>query len=59
MARYPTCAGAMRVLIADDHPLYREALRAQIERLFPDATVDEGTSFEDVMRRGGVPGALY
>jgi two-component system, NarL family, nitrate/nitrite response regulator NarL len=49
----------MRVLIADDHPLYREALRAQIERLFPDATVDEVTSFDDVMRRGSVPDALY
>ena len=49
----------MKVLIADDHPLYREALRAQIERLFPDATVDEVTSFDDVMRRGGVPDAPY
>jgi len=49
----------MRVLIADDHPLYREALRAQIERLFPDATVDEVTSFDDVMRCSGVPDALY
>ena len=54
MARHPTSADAMRVLIADDHPLYREALRAQIERLFPDATVDEATSFDDVMRRDGI-----
>src|SRR5690349_11138923 len=49
----------MRVLIADDHPLYREALRAQIERLFPDATVDEATSFDDVMRRGVVSDSPY
>ena len=49
----------MKILIADDHPLYREALRAQIERLFPDATVDEVTSFDEVVRRGGVPDALY
>ncbi len=49
----------MKVLIADDHPLYREALRAQIERLFPDAAVDEVTSFDEVVRRGGVPDALY
>ena len=52
-------AGTMRVLIADDHPLYREALRAQIERLFPDTTVDEATSFDEVMRRGRAPDALY
>lgn len=49
----------MRVLIADDHPLYREALRAQIERLFSDATVDEATSFDEVIRRGRVTDALY
>jgi len=28
---------AMRVLIADDHPLYREAVRAHVERTFPGA----------------------
>ena len=52
-------ADAMRVLIADDHPLYREALRAQIERLFPDTTVDEVASFDEVMRCGRAPDALY
>jgi len=40
----------MRILIADDHPLYREALRAQIERMYPDAAVDEVVSFDDVVR---------
>lgn len=49
----------MRVLIADDHPLYREALRAQIERLFPDSTVDEVASFDEVMRRGRAPDVAY
>jgi DNA-binding NarL/FixJ family response regulator len=29
--------GPMRVLIADDHPLYREAVQAQVERTFPGA----------------------
>ncbi len=49
----------MRVLIADDHPLYREALRAQIERLLPDTTVDEVASFDEVMRCGRVSDAPY
>jgi two-component system nitrate/nitrite response regulator NarL len=50
---------AMRVLIADDHPLYREALRAQIERLFPDTIVDEVASFDEVMRCGRAPDTPY
>ena len=36
----------MRVLIADDHPLYREALRAQVERLLPEAQVVEVSSLQ-------------
>jgi DNA-binding NarL/FixJ family response regulator len=40
----------MRILVADDHPLYREALRTQVERLFPDVTIVEFPSLEDVMR---------
>src|SRR5579871_3485296 len=40
----------MRILVADDHPLYREALRTQVERLFPDATIIEFPSLEEVMR---------
>ena len=43
----------MKILIADDHPLYREALRAQVERQFPGASVDEVTSFDDVKRMSG------
>jgi len=37
----------MRVLIADDHPLYREAVARQIMRLLPDATVEEAASMEE------------
>lgn len=37
----------MRVLIADDHPLYREAVARQIMRLLPDATVEEAASLEE------------
>ena len=36
----------MRVLVADDHPLYREAVARQITRLLPDATVEEAASME-------------
>ncbi|HEY1722845.1 MAG TPA: response regulator transcription factor [Magnetospirillaceae bacterium] len=42
-----------RVLIADDHPLYREAERAQVERTFPGAvTVLVGSSTEAVETLG-------
>ena len=37
----------MRILIADDHPLYREAVRLQVERLYPEAQVDESASLDD------------
>jgi len=37
----------MRVLIADDHPLYREAVARQITRLLPDASVEEAASMEE------------
>src|SRR4051812_37314819 len=38
----------MRVLVADDHPLYREAVVRQIMRVLPDATVEEAASLEKV-----------
>ncbi|HUO02497.1 MAG TPA: response regulator transcription factor [Rhizomicrobium sp.] len=47
----------MRILIADDHPLYREALRAQIERLIPDAAITETASLDDAAAHDGY--ALY
>ena len=42
----------MKILIADDHPLYRDALRTQVERLFPEAVVIEASSFDEVVRVG-------
>jgi len=36
----------MRVLVADDHPLYREAVARQIMRLLPEATVEEAASMD-------------
>lgn len=37
----------MRVLIADDHPLYREAVARQVTRLLPDASVEEAASMDE------------
>ena len=43
--------GIKRVLIADDHPLYREAERIQVERTFPGAeTILVGSSTEAIAR---------
>jgi DNA-binding NarL/FixJ family response regulator len=39
----------MRVLVADDHPLYREAVARQIMRLLPDASVEEAASMGAAM----------
>ena len=41
----------MRFLIADDHPLYRDAVRAQIERLFVQAVVDEVSSIAELFEK--------
>jgi len=38
----------MRVLIADDHPLYREAVAIQVRRLFCEAEVDEVSSLDEL-----------
>lgn len=43
--------GKMRFLVADDHPLYREAVRAQIERMFAGAAVEEVNSIEELFCR--------
>ena len=38
-----------RVLIADDHPLYCDALRAVVPQACPGATIGEATSQEEVL----------
>lgn len=38
----------MRVLIADDHPLYREAATLQIRRLYREADVQEAASLAEL-----------
>src|SRR6185312_336905 len=39
----------MRILIADDHPLYREAVARQIVRLFADAVTEEASSLDEAL----------
>jgi len=41
----------MRVLVADDHPLYREAVARQITRLVPDARVAEAASMQEALAK--------
>jgi DNA-binding NarL/FixJ family response regulator len=37
---------ALRIVIADDHPLFRDALRLTIAGSFPDAAIAEAQSFD-------------
>ena len=41
--------GPMRIIVADDHPLYIEAVRGQLERAFPGAAVADTRSFDGAM----------
>ena len=41
---------AYRLIIADDHPLFRGALRTAVAVLFPDAQIAEAGAFEDMSR---------
>jgi DNA-binding NarL/FixJ family response regulator len=46
----PSIGGAPpRVLIADDHPLYSDALRAVVPQACPGADIDEAASQEEVL----------
>ena len=38
------------ILVADDHPLYREAIISVIEHSFPDSTTYEAEDFESALR---------
>ncbi len=38
----------MKILIADDHPLYREAVSLQVRRLFPKAEVELAASLAEL-----------
>ncbi len=39
----------MRILVADDHPLYREAVARQIKRSYPGAAIEEASSLYEAV----------
>jgi DNA-binding NarL/FixJ family response regulator len=43
-----TAAASTRLVIADDHPLFRDALRQAVAGVVTSATIDEAGSFEDL-----------
>jgi two-component system, NarL family, nitrate/nitrite response regulator NarL len=49
----------MRVVVADDHPLYREAAVQQIQRLFPQAHIDQVSSLGELQALAERPGADF
>jgi DNA-binding NarL/FixJ family response regulator len=49
----------MKILVADDHPLYREAVSTQLRRLYPGAEVDQVGSFDDIFALVHGAGARY
>ncbi|SHK99711.1 two component transcriptional regulator, LuxR family [Bradyrhizobium lablabi] len=46
--RLMTAAANTRLVIADDHPLFRDALRQAVASVVTSATIDEAGSFEDL-----------
>ena len=42
-----------RIIVVDDHPLFRDALRQAIASSFPDAEISEAGSLEGLMRQLG------
>lgn len=52
----------MKILVADDHPLYRDAVITQIRRLYPQAELDQVGSLDDLfaaVQRAGSPYDLF
>jgi two-component system, NarL family, nitrate/nitrite response regulator NarL len=39
----------MRAVVADDHPLFREAVRLRLDRQFPGAIVKEAATFDELL----------
>jgi len=51
-------AATTQFVIADDHPLFRDALRQAVASVIPQAKIDEAGSFEDLtalLERGAEP----
>src|SRR5579883_512093 len=39
----------MRAVVADDHPLFREAVRLRLDRQFPGVLVDEASTLDGLL----------
>jgi two-component system, NarL family, nitrate/nitrite response regulator NarL len=48
----------MQIIVADDHPLYREAVRLRLERLLADCAVLEVGSLDELLARARLGSAL-
>jgi DNA-binding NarL/FixJ family response regulator len=46
--KYMIAAANMHLVIADDHPLFRDALRQAVASVLPSAKIDEAGAFEDL-----------
>lgn len=47
-----------RIILADDHPIFRDGLRRLVQRAVPDAAIDETGSYEELVslaRTGPLP----
>ncbi|MGD0191837.1 MAG: response regulator transcription factor [Rhizomicrobium sp.] len=49
----------MRILVADDHPLYREAVALQVQRLVPETRVEQVSSIDELRALAGRPDAVF
>jgi len=53
--------GGARIIIADDHPVFRDGMRRVVERVFPDATLCEAGTFDEVLEAcsAGAPPEMF
>jgi DNA-binding NarL/FixJ family response regulator len=50
-----------RIILADDHPIFRDGLRRLVHRLVPNATIDEASSLDELLsfaRSGPLPSTI-
>lgn len=52
---------ARKIIVADDHPLFREGIRRIVQRRFPDAEVCEAGTMAELLEqaRSGAPPGLF
>ncbi|MDH0301635.1 MULTISPECIES: response regulator transcription factor [unclassified Pseudomonas] len=42
-----------RIIVADDHPLFREAMVSTVKRILPEACLEQAGTLQDVLRLAG------